>query len=128
MKKFLIGVLILNAVFEFGTGAALLFFTDSIVPADQVEGTSWAIAYGFGAFAIASTVFWVWKQLDEFKTMGSVLGIMAVFHTGLTTATATAFAPQTGIPAAITHGFLALSFWFLLLNRQRWCVVTTTPQ
>ncbi len=126
MKKFLIAVLAFNLVFEFGTGAALLLATENLVPAEQVEGTSWAIAYGFGALAVASVIFWVWKLLEDFNTMGSVLGILAVFHTGLTIATATSFPPPTGMPAAIAHGLLAVSFWFLLFKRASWCKPETS--
>jgi len=33
-------------------------------------------------------VFWVWREKDNFRTMGVVLGILSTFHTGLTAAMA----------------------------------------
>ena len=54
MRKLLIVVLIVNALFEGLVGALLAFSPGSAVPDGNSAGIAFAVNYGFAALAIAS--------------------------------------------------------------------------
>ncbi|MFT4614536.1 MAG: hypothetical protein ACI9NT_001681 [Bacteroidia bacterium] len=121
MRKLLIAVLILNAVFEGLVGALLVFSPGSAVPDGSSAGISFAVNYGFAALTIASIILWTWSEKDNFKTMGVVLGILSTFHSGLTIATAMTMTAASGAIPTIVHGILAVLCWTLFFSRTKWC-------
>ncbi len=73
-------------------------------------------------FCLYFVVFWVWREKDNFRTMGVVLGILSTFHTGLTAAMAmSVVAGADAVVPLVAHGILAALFWLLFFNRQKWC-------
>ena len=121
MRKLLIVVLIVNALFEGLVGALLVFSPSSAVPDDSAAGISFAVNYGFAALAIASIVLWTWSEKDNLKTMGVVLGILSTFHSGLTVATAMTMTAESGATPTIVHGIMAILCWILFFSRKKWC-------
>ena len=121
MRKLLIVVLIVNALFEGLVGALLAFSPGSAVPDGSSAGISFAVNYGFAALAIASIVLWTWSEKDNLKTMGAVLGIRSTFHSGLTIATAMTMTAESGPTPTIVHGLMAVLCWILFFNRKKWC-------
>lgn len=121
MRKLLIVVLIVNALFEGLVGALLVFSPSSAVPDGSAAGISFAVNYGFAALAIASIVLWTWSEKDNLKTMGVVLGILSTFHSGLTIATAMTMTAESGATSTIVHGIMAILCWILFFSRKKWC-------
>jgi hypothetical protein len=121
MRKLLIVVLIVNALFEGLLGALLAFSPGSAVPDGNSAGISFAVNYGFAALAIASIVLWTWSEKDNLKTMGVVLGILLTFHSGLTIATAMTMTAESGAIPTVVHGLMAVLCWILFFNRKKWC-------
>ena len=90
MKRFFIGVLVLNLLAEGLAAFFLITAPENLFAEGQLEGVIWARNYGFAALAIASTVFWVWPSRDNSKAVGTVLGILLTFHIGLSSSLAIA--------------------------------------
>ena len=121
MKRLLMVVLAINFLFEGFIAIVLIASPQTLVPSEQIEGLSWAINYGFAALAMASVTLWVWRFMDDFRVMGPALGILAVFHTGLTIGTGMSASTGAGFGPTIVHGLLGLACWFLLFQRSKWC-------
>ena len=121
MRKLLIVVLIVNALFDGLLGALLAFSPGSAVPDGNSAGISFAVNYGFAALAIASIVLWTWSEKDNLNTMGVVLGILSTFHSGLTIATAMTMTAESGAIPTVVHGIMAVLCWILFFNRKKWC-------
>lgn len=118
MKIFFIAVLVLNLIFEGLAGAGLVFGPQGIMAEVQPEGGMWAMNYGFAAFAIASSIFWIWPNRSNIKAVGSVLGILFTFHTLMCTALAI---PGDQVVGMSIHGLMAVLCLFLLTQRAKWC-------
>ncbi|MCX2982283.1 hypothetical protein EYC98_15580 [Halieaceae bacterium IMCC14734] len=121
MRILLIIVLIANALFEGLVGLLLVISPESAITDGSVAGITFATNYGFAALTVASVIAWCWKDKDNLRTMGVVLGILSTFHSALTVATAINMS-TTGEPLpTIVHGIMALMCWVLFFNRKKWC-------
>ncbi len=118
MKRFFIGVLILNLLAEGLAAFFLITAPENLFAEGQLEGVLWARMYGFAALAVASAVFWVWPNRDNSKAVGTVLGVLLTFHFGLSIALAIA---GDQILATIIHAIIAVLFLVLYTQRSKWC-------
>lgn len=119
MRKLFTGVLVLNLLAEGWIGLILLL-KPGTGEALQTH-SAWATDYGFAALAIASIIFWVWKNRYTQNVATVALGIMVTFHTGTGIATGLAIADGDPVAAPVIHAVLAILCSALLLTRSNWC-------
>ena len=119
MKKFLTAVLVFNLLVEWFAAFSLITMAFGDVPDDMRQTFNWMRNYGFGALAIGSTVIWVWPHRDNSAVMGAILGMLIVFHFGVSFSLAMA---GDGPLFPVIHGLLGLACLFLFTQRSKWCV------
>ncbi len=118
MKNIFSGFLVLNFLLEGLAAITLIGGTLGIFSIAQLEAGPWAMNYGFGAAAIATTVFWIWPYRDSRQAVRPVLGILLAFHA----AVFISFAMQGDqVPPMVVHGVMAALAFFLYTQRSRWC-------
>ena len=119
MKNVFTGVLILNLIVEFGAAFALI--SASLAGGgieDPMSGAAWSRNYGFGALAIGSAAIWIWPHRENYAVVSTVLGILMVFHIGVTISLGV-------IGGQMATGGLHLVLSILMVTmyalRGRWC-------
>jgi len=119
MRRFFISVLVLNLLIE-GLAAVSLIFSSpvGVFAENRPAGSEWSMIYGFAAFAIATAIFWLWPYRDDAAAVGSVMGMLATFHTALFIVLAVAGTQMAGM---IMHAVMAGFCWLILFQRDRWC-------
>ena len=123
MKIFFVAFLVVNLIFEGLAGVGLILGEQGVMAATHTTDSMWGMNYGFGAFAIASAVFWLWPNRSDAKAVGSVLGILLTFHTLLCISLAIA---GNQIPGMVIHGIMAVLSLVLLTQRSKWCGETVS--
>ena len=88
MKLLLNITLILSGLTELLASISLIGGPDGIWVAGT--GEMWSMHYGFAALAIASISLWSWSHRSNLEVMTVVIGILLVFHSGLTVSLALA--------------------------------------
>ena len=119
MKIFLILVLALHVLAEGGLGLALVANPETVAAQVGLSHVMILTTYGFAGITMAIAVAWLWPQRRNVAVLGTVLGILATFHTAIALSMLVAFARGGDLSGAITHGVFALCFWVLWAKRQQ---------
>ena len=108
MKIFLLLMLALHALLEGGLGLFVI-----VSPQAAAPGLDGMTTYGFAAVTMALAVAWLWPHRHNVAVLGTVLGILATFHTALSLAMLMA----SMLAGIILHVVIAACFWFLWIKR-----------
>ncbi|TDI62594.1 MAG: hypothetical protein E2O92_00710 [Alphaproteobacteria bacterium] len=119
MKNVFTGVLILNLIVEFGAAFALISASlGGVGVEDPMSATVWSRSYGFGALAIGSAVIWIWPHRDNYAVVSTVLGMLMVFHIGVTIS----FGVVGGqLAVGGLHAVLSVLMVTMYVLRGKWC-------
>ncbi len=114
MRVLFVVLLIAHLLMETMAAVALISGPEGISAPGQ--GAQWSMHYGFAALALASVSLWVWPHRDNLGAVTVALGLLAVFHVGLTVSLAVA-GDQVG--GMIGHAVLAAVSLVLVTQRTK---------
>ena len=114
MKILFIVMLVLNLLLE--TLAAVTLITGPGGISAAGTGEQWSMHYGFAALAIASVSLWIWPRRADPGAVGTVLGVLLVFHTGLAVSLALAGDQLFGL---VMHTVVAAMCLVLVLQQSK---------
>ena len=112
-------VLILSFLFEALASVSLITGPEGISAAGS--GNQWSMHYGFAVIAIASISLWAWPYRTNLPVATFALGVLFIFHTGLSISLSLAGDQQAGM---VIHSILSILCLVLVTQRSRWCDVT----
>ena len=116
MKILFTVVLILTFLFEALASVSLITGPEGFTAAGS--GNQWSMHYGFAVIAIASIPLWVWPYRTNLPVVTFALGVLFIFHTGLSISLNLAGDQQAGM---IIHGVLSILCLVLVTQRSKWC-------
>jgi hypothetical protein len=111
-------VLVLSFLFEALAAVSLITGPEGVTAAGL--GDQWSMHYGFAALAIASMSLWAWPYRTNLPVVTFALGVLFIFHTGLSISLTLAGDQQAGM---IGHSVLSVLCLVLLTQRTKWCDV-----
>ena len=111
-------VLVLSFLFEGLAAVSLITGPEGVTAAGL--GDQWSMHYGFAALAIASMSLWAWPYRTNLPVVTFALGVLFIFHTGLSISLTLAGDQQAGM---IGHSVLSVLCLVLLTQRTKWCDV-----
>ena len=110
--------LVLNLLAETLAAGTLIGGPLGLQAPELIEGSRWAMNYGFAVIAIASASLWVWGKRTSLIAVTPVLGILIVFHVCLAMALSM---DSTQFAGFILHSVLAVIAIALFATRAQWC-------
>ena len=116
MKYLFMTFLVLNFLAETLAAVTLIGGPEGLAAAGQ--GGQWSMHYGFAALAIASASLWLWPNRNNRAAVTPVLGILVIFHLGLTVSLAAAGDQAGGM---VLHAFLSVLALVTFVTRGSWC-------
>jgi hypothetical protein len=111
-------VLVLSFLFEALAAVSMITGPEGITA--EGLGNQWSMHYGFAALAIASMTLWAWPYRTNLPVVTFALGVLFIFHTGLSISLTIAGDQQAGM---IGHSVLSVLCLLLLTQRTKWCDV-----
>ena len=111
-------VLILTFAFEALASVTLITGPEGLTAAGS--GNQWAMHYGFAVIAIASIPLWAWPYRTNLPVVTFALGVLFIFHTGLSISLNLAGDQPAGM---IIHSVLSILCLVLVTQRSKWCNV-----
>ena len=111
-------VLVLSFLFEALAAVSLITGPEGVTAAGLDD--QWSMHYGFAALAIASMTLWAWPYRTNLPVVTFALGVLFIFHTGLSISLTLAGDQQAGM---IGHSVLSVLCLVLLTQRTKWCDV-----
>ena len=115
-------LLVLSFFFETLAGVSLVIGPEGIT--NSGLGNQWSMHYGFAALSIASVSLWAWPYRANLPVVTCTLGVLFIFHTGLSVSLSIAGDQQTGM---IIHSLLSVLSLLLLTQRLKWCSNNNEP-
>ena len=117
MKKLFLGLLVFNLLLEGFAAISLISAPGAGLPGAGPAEISWARNYGFAALAMASLIVWIWPQRNNAAAVSTVLGLLMVFHLGISLSLTLGMGPML---FATLHGLGGLVAVVLFATRSRW--------
>jgi len=118
MKTLFTVFLVLNLLAETLAAFTLIGGPLGLQAPEPIEGSRWAMNYGFAVIAIASAIFWLWGKRTSFTAVTPVLGMLMIFHISLAIALSMDASQFAGF---ILHSVLAVIAIGLFATRNKWC-------
>jgi len=118
MKNLFTVFLVLNLLAETLAAVTLIGGPLGLQAPTPIEGSRWAMNYGFAVIAIASAIFWLWNKRSSLTAVTPVLGMLMIFHLCLAIALSM---DTTQFPGFILHTVLAAIAIALFATRAKWC-------
>ena len=115
--KILFNILLILSFF-FETIAAMSLINGPEGITNSGLGNQWSMHYGFAALSIASVSLWAWPYRTNLAVVTCTLGILFIFHTGLSISLNIAGDQQAGMTI---HSLLSILSLLLLTQRLRLC-------
>ncbi len=118
MKTLFTVFLVLNLLAEALAAVSLISGPLGLQAPEPIEGSRWAMNYGFAVIAIGSAIGWIWTKRSTLAAVTPVLGILMTFHISLFIALSMDPSQTVGFGL---HGVLALLAIVLFTQRNKWC-------
>lgn len=118
MKTLFTLFLVLNLLAETLAAVTLISGPLGLQAPEPIEGSRWAMNYGFAVIAIASAIFWLWTKRSSLGAVTPVLGMLMIFHISLAIALSM---DSTQFAGFVLHSILAVIAVVLFSQRSRWC-------
>ncbi len=123
MKKIVVVLLGLHALVEGLIGALMVVSPRLLAPAAAPSELGVMTTYGFAALTMALAVAWLWPQRRNIAVLGTVLGLLATFHTGLSVAMIMLAINGASVVTVFVHVIFAAGFWVSWWRREKLVVV-----